>query len=273
MVSTANLRHYTKVLKTSLNMILTGNPGTGKTTVARLLAKYLCAFGVLPHERFVEKNGLELKGQFVGQTAPVVKEAVADAMGGTLFVDEAYALVSRGGDHFSMETIRTLLTEVENNRTSMFVVLAGYKAEMDDLMASDPGLPRRFAQRLHLEDYTPREIAEICAKVAEERFEAELAEGTLNALERHVATEHSHDIAEHNGGLAVNLVEAAMRRMSARVVAEAAAAAADDRSGVGQVRQMTKLRQILTKEDFGIGTNASSASGEAVQVDIRLILG
>ena len=98
------------------HVLLEDVPGTGKTTVARLLARYLHALGVLPLDRFVEKNGLELKGRFVGHTSHTVKEAVQDAMGGCLFVDEAYSLVDRGGDRFSGEAVRMLLTELENNR-------------------------------------------------------------------------------------------------------------------------------------------------------------
>ena len=101
-----------QLLKTSLNMMITGNPGTGKTTVARMVARYLHAFGILPRDRFVEKNGLDLKGKYLGHTSHTVKEAVADAMGGCLFLDEAYALVDGGGDGFSSEAVRTLLTEV-----------------------------------------------------------------------------------------------------------------------------------------------------------------
>ena len=92
---------------------------------------------MLPRDTLVERNGLQLKGQFVGQTSPTVTQAVHDAMGGTLFIDEAYALVDGGGDRFSGEAIRTLLTEVENNRTGLLVVMAGYKDKMEQV-ASNP---------------------------------------------------------------------------------------------------------------------------------------
>merc|ERR550537_1273724 len=110
-----------------------------------------------------------MKGKYVGHTAPTVKEAVAEAMGGCLFLDEAYALAD-SEDGFSGEAVRTLLTEVENNRTSLMVVLAGYKDKMAKLMRMDPGLERRFQGRLHLPDYTPEDVARICELVARRRF-------------------------------------------------------------------------------------------------------
>ena len=100
-----------------------------------------------------EKNALELKGEYVGSTAPIVKQCFQEAKGGTLFLDEAYGLASDnlkgGGDSFSKEAVRTLLTEVENNRTGTVVILAGYEDKMKLLMRADPGLPRRFPQYVH----------------------------------------------------------------------------------------------------------------------------
>merc|ERR1712110_191495 len=132
------------------NLVITGNPGTGKTTYARLLAKLLRAHGVLKKDVFVERNALELKGEFCGQTAPKIREIFEMSIGGCLFLDEAYALAN--GDKFSMEAIRMLLTEVENHRTEVLVVLAGYEDKMDELMRSDPGLARRFPTTLALPD-------------------------------------------------------------------------------------------------------------------------
>ena len=95
-----------------------------------------------------------------------MKAAIAEAMGGCLFLDEAYALADNGGDSFSGEAVRTLLTEVENNRTALMVVLAGYKDKMAILMAADPGMPRRFPNEIALDDYTSEELAQIARGVA-----------------------------------------------------------------------------------------------------------
>jgi SpoVK/Ycf46/Vps4 family AAA+-type ATPase len=208
-----------KILHTSLNMRITGNPGTGKTTLARLMFTYLHAYGILPKNAFVERNGLEMKGKYVGHTAPTVKEAIAEAMGGCLFLDEAYALAD-SDDGFGGEAVRTLLTEVENNRTALMVVLAGYADKMENLMRADPGLPRRFPNEIHLDDYTAAELAQIAKKVAEEKFDLEWEDGLEERLAYHILEHHVSDIAKQNGGLAVNLVESALSNFASRVVAD-----------------------------------------------------
>ena len=127
--------------------------------------------------QFVELNGLELMGQYVGSTTPLVKEAIQDAIGGCLFLDEAYALASQdegrsgsASSQYASEAIRTLLTEVENNRSRVMVVLAGYKDKMKRLLAADPGFPRRFPLRLHLEDYTAVDLAQVREMISLEIF-------------------------------------------------------------------------------------------------------
>jgi SpoVK/Ycf46/Vps4 family AAA+-type ATPase len=200
-----------------MNVVLTGNPGTGKTTFARLMFRMLRSHGILKKDVFVERNALELKGQYCGQTAPKIKEMFQMALGGCLFLDEAYALAN--GDCFSNEAIRMLLTEVENHRTEVLVILAGYDGKMQELLCADPGLARRFPTTLKLPDYTPSEIAEIASNVAQERFGVPFEDGldTLLATWIHNNT-HRLNISCHNGGLAVNLTEDALGRMAERAI-------------------------------------------------------
>eukprot|EP01044_Picomonas_judraskeda_P020502 COSAG03_NODE_4579_length_1504_cov_1.740214_2_plen_398_part_01 len=230
-----------KLLQTSLNMRITGSPGTGKTSLARLLFRYLHAYGVLPKNVFIEKNGLEMKGKFVGHTAPTVKEAIAEAMGGCLFLDEAYALAD-SEDGFSGEAVRTLLTEVENNRTSLMVVLAGYKDKMSKLMRADPGMPRRFPNEIHLEDYSAAQLAAIAHGVATSKFALPWEDGLEEQLACHILDRYQHDIASQNGGLAVNLVERALSNYAARV----------SKSGVDPSKP-----HAMVASDFGIEAAAT----------------
>jgi hypothetical protein len=182
-------------------MVLTGNPGTGKTTFARLLFRFLRAYGVLKKDTFVECTALELKAKYVGQTAHNVRATVKDALGGCLFLDEAYALAGDGhADAFSNEAIRTLLTEVENHRTGLLVVLAGYKDKMVGLMQADPGMPRRFPQSLHLPDYTPTQVAQISSAVASSRFSMHFEAGLELRLARALSDPcRAAEISKQNG--------------------------------------------------------------------------
>jgi len=152
----------------SWNMVVTGNPGVGKTLFSKLVARFLRAYGVLEKDTFIEVNGLELRGEAVGETGPKVQKLFADAAGGAIFIDEAYAIVGdeRRADPFGKEAVRMLLTELENARGGTFVVLAGYKDKMTRLLGADPGLNSRFPHRIAIADYSPEEISEIAQHMA-----------------------------------------------------------------------------------------------------------
>ena len=184
---------------------------------------FMYGYGVLQKKNFVERNALELKGSSVGSTTPKVQEAVRQAMGGCLFLDEAYALVDTGAaatghtDPFSQDAIRTLLTEVENNRGNLMVVLAGYKDKIQRLMRADPGIPSRFPKSLHLSDYSAAELAQVCTLVAKKRFNLVLEAGLEDRLAKHIADYYPFQIPEQNARLAVNLVEAAVEKQMDRL--------------------------------------------------------
>lgn len=142
----------------SLHMVFMGNPGTGKTTVARLLAGLYCAIGVLSKGQLVEVDRSGLVAGFVGQTAQKTAEVINKAKGGVLFIDEAYSLTSKEGNDFGQEAVETLLKAMEDNRDDLVVIVAGYEDLMEDFINSNPGLESRFNRYFLFEDYTGEEL-------------------------------------------------------------------------------------------------------------------
>ena len=142
-------------------MVFAGNPGTGKTTVARIIANLLKALGVLRKGHLVEADRSSLVAGYSGQTALKTKAVVNEALGGVLFVDEAYALVSGDRDAFGKEALDTLMKEMEDHRSDLVVIAAGYNDEMRDLLAANPGMESRFPTTLRFADYDARELMKI----------------------------------------------------------------------------------------------------------------
>lgn len=146
-----------------------GNPGTGKTTVAKMLGKLYNAMGLLPSSHVVEVNREKLVGEYIGQTAPKTKAKIEEAMGGVLFIDEAYALTNKGSKNdFGSEAVEVLLEQMENRKGEFVVVVAGYDNEMKQFLEANPGLKSRFTDYFYLHDYTPDEMLGIARKIAKD---------------------------------------------------------------------------------------------------------
>ena len=154
-----------KVQQISMNFILTGNPGTGKTSVARKMGEVLQSMEILPTSRVVEASRATLVGKYMGETPKIVNNMCDKAMGGILFIDEAYTL-SSDNDQYGKEAIETLMKRMEDDRGKFVVIAAGYKDKMDSFLAVNAGLASRFTHKLHIDDYNEDELLAIFKKMA-----------------------------------------------------------------------------------------------------------
>ena len=213
-----------KTASLSMHMIFTGNPGTGKTTIARLVARYLKAIGALKGGQLVEVTRADLVGRYTGHTAPLTNSVIESALGGVLFIDEAYSLYRGEQDSFGLEAIDTLVKGMEDHRDELVVILAGYTREMETFLTANNGLASRFPNRIEFPDYTAVELLQITRVLAKNKGYT-LAEACTEPLLGYYARWQESDArTAGNGRLARNTLEKAIFHQSRRLVAEPAAA-------------------------------------------------
>ena len=224
------------------HIVFTGNPGTGKTTVARILGKLFKAIGLLPNDSVLEVARGEMVGQYVGSTAPLVNSVCDKAMGGTLFIDEAYTLNQNSSDTFGHEAIDTLLKRMEDDRGKYVVIVAGYKRNMDDFIQSNPGLKSRFTTYIHLEDYNADELYSLFELYAtKEKFIIDdSAKGTLKDCINFIYENRGSDFA--NGRTIRNFYDSVKEKQSSRI----SSLSKDERA---------KILCVLSDQDISLAFN------------------
>ena len=212
------------VSNVSMHMIFTGNPGTGKTTIARLVSKYLKAIGVLSGGQLVEVSRGDLVGKYVGHTAPLTMQVIKSAIGGVLFIDEAYSLYRGKDDSFGLEAIDTLVKGMEDNRDDLIVILAGYTKEMATFLTANSGLQSRFPNIIEFPDYSGEELTEIAQINATSRGYRLSEDAKAALLDYFCVVQAMDDRSSGNGRLARNVIESAILAQSRRVLDQSDAA-------------------------------------------------
>lgn len=203
-----------------LHMIFKGNPGTGKTTVARILGKVFCEMGVLSRGHLLEVERADLVGEYIGHTAQKTREQLKKAYGGILFIDEAYSLARGGEKDFGKESIDVLVKAMEDHKNELILILAGYRDEMDGFLQANPGLHSRFPIHINFLDYTQEELLAISEQMCNKRQYRFTKEAKLALLR--LLIRPSGENVEHFGNARTvrNIIERAIRRQAVRLMAK-----------------------------------------------------
>ena len=212
-----------KTASLSMHMIFTGNPGTGKTTIARLVARYLKAIGALKGGQLIEGGRGDLVGRYTGHTAPLTNSVIESALGGVLFIDEAYSLYRGEQDSFGLEAIDTLVKGMEDHRDELVVILAGYTKEMETFLTANSGLASRFPNKIEFPDYTADELLDITTVLAKGKGYRLAESCTFPLLGYYKRRQALDSRTAGNGRLARNTLEKAIFNQSRRLAAEPAA--------------------------------------------------
>ncbi|MFM1942684.1 MAG: hypothetical protein RI897_1666 [Verrucomicrobiota bacterium] len=206
-------------IATSFHAVYTGNPGTGKTTVARLMGRIFRALGVLRKGHLIECDRASLVAEYVGQTAPKTNAVIQSALDGILFIDEAYSLARDGAEDFGAEAIETLLKRMEDHRSRLIVIVAGYPSEMQNFISSNPGLESRFTRFINFPDYNPQELCRIFSLFCQKNG-LKMTPGLREKILHHFIHEWAHrDEQFGNARLARNCFEHAINAQASRLVA------------------------------------------------------
>ncbi|MBA4542213.1 MULTISPECIES: stage V sporulation protein K [unclassified Thermoactinomyces] len=201
-----------------LHMIFSGNPGTGKTTVARILSRLFKEMGVLSKGHLVEVERADLVGEYIGHTAQKTREHVKKALGGILFIDEAYSLARGGEKDFGKEAIDTMVKSMEDYKNDFILILAGYSEEMEQFLRLNPGLPSRFPIHLQFPDFHLDELMEIAEQMVQER-QYRLSLTAQEKLRQHLKEQmERRDEQFGNARHVRNLVEQAIRNQAVRLL-------------------------------------------------------
>lgn len=241
--------------KVSMHLVFLGNPGTGKTTVARLIAKIYKVLGLIETGQLVEVDRADLVAGYVGQTALKTKEKIDEAMGGILFIDEAYTLAKEGND-FGQEAIDTILKAMEDNRDKFIVIVAGYPKPMEEFLNSNPGLDSRFNKKINFEDYSATELMQIMESFCGE-YKMELTTGAKRRLGQFLKWKCDNKPKNFANGREVrNIFENTIANQANRLAA------------------MTKIKDEdlneITEEDLPSEVLAHSSEGFAPKIDLEI---
>lgn len=200
-----------------LHMIFKGSPGTGKTTVARLLGKIFCAMGVLEKGHVIEVERADLVGEYIGHTAVKVRDQIKKSLGGIMFIDEAYSLARGGEKDFGKEAIDAMVKGMEDHKENLILILAGYKNEMEIFLRSNPGLKSRFPIHIDFPDYSLEELIEIAEVMVKKRQYKLSISGKAKLLK--ILSQQRIEDKENSGNarLVRNIIERAIRKQAIRL--------------------------------------------------------